>query len=99
MMFKLGDNTFKKHEEEIESDILREESQVSKIRELIKKRNKEWGEKNRLHQKAPGAKRRKRNEETYAINDDQEKIPHPETQPRLKRKTEKRDRTRTKTKE
>ena len=44
MMCKLGDKTFKKNEQEIESDMAREESQVNKIRELIKERNKKRGQ-------------------------------------------------------
>ena len=44
MMCKLGDKTFKKNEQEIESDMAREEAQVNKIRELIKERNKKRGQ-------------------------------------------------------
>ena len=40
LMCKLGDKTFKKNELEIEQDMAREENQVSKIRELVKERNK-----------------------------------------------------------
>ena len=36
-MCKLGDKTFKKNEEEIETDMAREEIQVSKIRDLIRR--------------------------------------------------------------
>ena len=67
MMCKLGDKTFKKNEQEIERDMEREETQVGKIRELIKKRNKERGERSRIHQKAPGAKRRKLEDESYMV--------------------------------
>ena len=41
MMCKLDDKTFKKNELEIETDMAREEMQVSKIRDLIKERNME----------------------------------------------------------
>ena len=58
-MCKLGDKTFKKNELEIEQDMAREENQVSKIRELVKERNRLRGEINRIHQKAPAPKRRK----------------------------------------
>ena len=36
LMCKLGDKTFKKHELEMETDMAREDMQVSKIRDLIK---------------------------------------------------------------
>jgi hypothetical protein len=36
----MGDKSFKKNEEEIEQDLAREEKQVSKIRDLVKERNK-----------------------------------------------------------
>ena len=57
-MCKLGDKTVKKNEAEIETDMAREEVQVSKIRELIKERNIKRGETSRIKQKPPATKRR-----------------------------------------
>ena len=59
IMCKLGDKTSKKNKQEIESDMAKEDAQVNKIRELNKERNKERGERHRIHQKAPAPKRRK----------------------------------------
>ena len=47
MMCKLGDKTFKKNEQDIESNMAREDAQVNKIRELIKERNKKRGQRQR----------------------------------------------------
>ena len=41
MMCKLGDQTFKKNEVEMQTELAREETQVKQIRELKKVRNKE----------------------------------------------------------
>ena len=38
-MFKLGDKSYKKYEQEVENDMAKEEIQISKIRDLIKDRN------------------------------------------------------------
>ena len=65
MMCKLGDKSFKKNEQEIEKDLAREEAQVTRIRELVKERNKNRGETSRIHGKAPGAKRRKIDNEKF----------------------------------
>ena len=51
---KLGDKEFKEFEKEVQTDLAREEKQISKIREMIKERNR-----NRNQTKAPPAKRRK----------------------------------------
>ena len=71
MTCKLGDRTFKKNEQDIESFMAREDAQVSKIRELIKERNKERGERHRIHQRAPASKRRKLENETYETRQEQ----------------------------
>ena len=60
LMCKLGDKEYKKHEKEMEKDLAREETQVSKIRELIKERNK-----NRNKIKAPPPKRRELDDSSY----------------------------------
>ena len=65
MMCKLGDKTFKKNEQEIESEMAREEAQVNKIRELIKERNKKRGQAQRSSKTAPAPKRRKLENEEY----------------------------------
>ena len=65
MMCKLGDQSFKKNEEEMMTELAREENQVKKIREMRKERNKDRADTNRIHGAAPGAKRRKINEEEY----------------------------------
>ena len=49
----------------------REEAQVSKIRDLIKERNKKRGETSRLKQKPPAAKRRKLDEDSYEDGQEQ----------------------------
>jgi hypothetical protein len=72
LMCKLGDKTFKKHEQEMELDMAREETQVYKIRELIKARNKERGQ--RLNRKAPAAKRRKLDNEMHEARQDQQEL-------------------------
>jgi hypothetical protein len=86
-MCKLGDKTFKKNEKEIEMDMAREDAQVGKIRELIKHRNKERGERHRIHQKAPGPKRRKLEDETYVKGQEHQELP--ERQSQEKRKADK----------
>ena len=70
MMCKLGDKTFKKNEEEIENDLAKEEEQVRKIRGLRKERNKERADIHRIHGAAPGAKRRKLEEDEYETEKD-----------------------------
>ena len=99
-MCKLGDKTFKKNEQEIETDIAREENQISKIRELIKERNRLRGERHRIHRKAPAPKRRKLVNKTYETRQesaDLQEIQHqdkrradknhePEAQPSTKRR-------------
>ena len=72
LMCKLGDKTFKKHEQEMELDMAREETQVYKIRELIKARNKERGQ--RLNRKDPAAKRRKLNNEMHETRQEQQEL-------------------------
>ena len=87
MMCKLGDKTFKKNELEIETDMAREEMQVSKIRDLIKERNRQRGLTNRIKQKPPAAKRRKIDDKNYEEGQEQPKSP--QEQPRQeKRKTD-----------
>ena len=68
MMCKLGDKTFKKNEAKLETDMAREEIQVSKIRDLIKERNRQRAETNRIKQKPPAAKRRKLDEKKEQRN-------------------------------
>ena len=58
---KLGDNAYKKYEKEIELEMANEEVQISKIREMIKERNRQ-----RHHTKAPPPKRRKLGDTTYS---------------------------------
>ena len=65
MMCKLGDQSFKKNEEEMHNDLAREENQVKKIREMKKERNRERADISRIHGAAPGPKRRKITEEKY----------------------------------
>ena len=67
MMCKMGDKSFKKNEEDIEQDLAREEQQVSKIRDLVKERNKIRAETSRIHGAAPGPKRRKTGMDSYEI--------------------------------
>ena len=59
-MCKLGDKTFKKYVKELDSDMAREEEQISKIRELKKERNKK-----RNTMRAPPSKRRKLDESRH----------------------------------
>ena len=40
LMCQLGDKNFKQYEKEMDSDMAREEEQISKIRELIKRRTR-----------------------------------------------------------
>ena len=49
---KLGDKEYKAYEKEVQTDLQKEEQQVSKIRELVKERNRNRG-------RGPPAKRRK----------------------------------------
>ena len=86
MMCKLGDQSFKKNEQEIEKDLHREENQVRKIREMVKERNKKRAEIHRIHGAAPGAKRRKINENRYEV--EQEKRENLEMHEPQKRKEE-----------
>ena len=73
LMCKLGDNTFKKHQQDMELDMARKETQVCKRRELIKARNKERGQRLRTNQIPPAAKRRKLDNEMHeAIQEQQE---------------------------
>ena len=65
----------------------REETQVSKIRELTKERNRLRGERHRIHQKAPAPKRRKLENETYETR--QESAALQEIQHQDKRKADK----------
>ena len=65
MMCKLGDKNFKENEREIERDMEKEMIQVSKIRELIKERNRERGQTSRMQRKPPAAKRRKPDDKIY----------------------------------
>ena len=74
MMCKLGDKTFKKNKQEIESDMAREEAQVSKIRELIKERNKKRGQAQRPSKTAPAPKRRKLEDDVYEARQEQTRI-------------------------
>jgi hypothetical protein len=67
MMCKMGDKSFKKNEEDIEQDLAREEQQVSKIRDMVKERNKIRAETSRIHGAAPGPKRRKTGLNSYEI--------------------------------
>ena len=55
-MCKLGDKAYNKYEKEIEEDIEKEESLVTKIRDLVKERKKQRAQHQR---KMPPAKRRK----------------------------------------
>ena len=65
---KLGDKEYKLFEKELEKDIKKEESQVSKIRELVKARNRE-----RNPGRGPPTKRRKVTQgETYDLECDQQ---------------------------
>ena len=86
MMCKLGDKTFKKNEEEIETDLAKEEEQVRKIRGLRKERNKLRADTHRIHGAAPGAKRRKLEEEEYATEKDTTKTERMEKTTSSKRK-------------
>ena len=77
---KLGDKSYKKYEQEIEKDMEKEEGQVSKIRELIKERNKNRAQKQR---KPPPPKRRKMEEGTYEPRqENQQEKPAPEKETR-----------------
>ena len=51
LMCKLGDKNYKKYEQEVEKDLEKEEEQITKIRELVKERNKLRAQKQR---KMPG---------------------------------------------
>ena len=55
-MCKLGDRNYKKYEQEVEKDLEKEEEQITKIRELVKERNKLRAQKQR---RMPAPKRRK----------------------------------------
>ena len=77
LMCKLGDKAYKKYEKDLETEMAKEEEQISKIRELVKNRNK-----NRNKLKAPPAKTRKL--ETGFNNPTN----HPETNHQEKRKTD-----------
>ena len=68
-MCKLGDGAYKKFEKETAAEMAKEESQISKIRILVKERNRQ-----RHQTRAPPAKRRKTGEEEYTSEKDPEKI-------------------------
>ena len=55
-------------------DMAREETQVCKIRELIKANNKERGQRLRTNQKAPAAKRRKLDNEMPEARQEQQDL-------------------------
>ena len=76
--------TSKKNEKEIESGMAREDAQVNKIRELIKERNKERGERHRIHQKAPAPKTRKIENDTYETRQEQPSMEEGKTQEKIK---------------
>ena len=87
LMCKLGDKAYKNYEKDLEIEMAKEEEQILKIRELVKKRNKS---RNKL--KAPPAKRRKLetgfdNITTHPEPNIQEKrkADEPETGPEAKR--------------
>ena len=76
LMCKLGDKAYKKFEKEMETELAKEETQVSKIRELRKGRNRD-----RNKALAPPPKRRKLDENNYTSRNTQE-IPPRETEKR-----------------
>ena len=84
LMCELGDKTFKKHELEMKTDMTREEIQVSKIRDLIKERNRQRGQRHKTQQKAPAAKRRKLNDKNYDARQEPSASPH--KQPRQEKR-------------
>ena len=57
---QVGSKSFKKNEQEIEKDLAREEAQVTRIRELVKERNKNRGETSRIHGKTSNMQREER---------------------------------------
>ena len=70
LMCKLGDKSYKKYEQEVENDMAKEEIQISKIRNLIKERNKTRAQGQR---KMPASKRRKLDETHYEPRQDKER--------------------------
>ena len=71
LMCKLGDKSYKKYEQEVENDMAMEERQISKIRDLIKERNKTRAQTQR-QRKMPAPKRTKIDETHYEPRKDKE---------------------------